>query len=143
MALARLWKCPRCGHRFASRNLWHSCVKVPLAAHFRGKDPEVRRLFDRLRALVRACGPSTTYAQKTRIVIMVRVRFAGATTQRRTLRAGLWLKRRAAHPRLSRVEVLGRDYLHYFMFDAVPQMDRAFGVLVAEAYRIGRQEHRR
>ena len=41
-----LWKCPRCGHRFVSRNLWHSCVRVRLADHFWGKAPGVRQLFD-------------------------------------------------------------------------------------------------
>jgi hypothetical protein len=25
-----LWKCPRCGHRFVTRNLWHSRVRVRL-----------------------------------------------------------------------------------------------------------------
>jgi hypothetical protein len=78
-----LWKCPRCGHRFVTRKLWHSCVRVPLASHFREKDPIVRELFDRFRELVRTCGPVTVYAQKTRIVFMTRARFAGALPRRR------------------------------------------------------------
>jgi len=69
-----LWKCPKCGHRFVTRNLWHSCVRVSLASHFRGKDPIVRKLFDRIRALVRRCGPATVYAQKTRIDYIHHVR---------------------------------------------------------------------
>jgi hypothetical protein len=72
----RLWKCPRCGHRFVTRNLWHSCVRVQLADHFRGKAPVVRQVFGAWKALVRACGPVTCYAQKTRIVFQARVRFA-------------------------------------------------------------------
>lgn len=130
-----MWTCPRCRHRFVTRNLWHSCVRVRLAAHFRGRDAIVKRLFDALRRLVRACGRVTVYAQKTRIVFMHRVRFAGAIVQTSTLDAGLWLKRRARHPRLRRVEVLlGKDYVHYFRFSAVDQMDRAFAALVREAY---------
>jgi hypothetical protein len=113
----------------------HSCVRVPLAAHFRGRDPAVKRLFDALRRLVRACGRVTVYAQKSRIVFMHRVRFAGATVHAATLDAGLWLKRRARHPRLRRVEVLlGKEYVHLFRFTAVDQMDRAFAALVREAY---------
>ena len=125
-----------------TRNLWHSCGRYRLADHFVGRQPVVRRIFARLRQLVRACGPVTVYAQKTRIVFQVRVRFTGAVTRQRSLEAGVWLKRRAAHPRLARLEVLGREYLHYFRFTDPAQLDRAFAALVKEAYRIGRQEQK-
>ncbi|MFQ6044883.1 MAG: hypothetical protein ACE5PT_00810 [Gemmatimonadales bacterium] len=45
--------------------------------------PVVRKLFNGVKALVRECGPVTVYAQKTRIVFMVRVRFAGVTVRKR------------------------------------------------------------
>jgi hypothetical protein len=134
-----LWKCPRCGHRFVSRNLWHSCVRVRMTDHFRGKDPVVRRIFSALRALVRACGPATCYAQKTRIVFQARVRFAGAVTHRDWLDAGLWLRRRVEHPRLRRVESFGRlGYGHYFRLEQVSDLDGEFAALVREAYRAAR-----
>ena len=63
-----LWKCPRCGHRFVTRNLWHSCVRVPLAAHFRGKPRQRKDIWDRRLAAARAWGPVQAYAQKSRIV---------------------------------------------------------------------------
>jgi hypothetical protein len=136
-----LWKCPRCGHRFVSRNLWHSCVRVRLTDHFRGKDPVVRQLFSTLRALVRYCGPATCYAQKTRIVFQARVRFAGAVTHRDWLEAGLWLRRRVEHPRLRRVESFGRlGYGHYFRLEQVSDLDRAFAALVREAYQAARSK---
>jgi hypothetical protein len=138
-----LWTCPRCGHRFVTRNLWHSCGRHRLADHFIGRDPVVRRIFARFRLIVRACGPVTVYAQKTRIVFQVRVRFAGAVVRKRSLEAGVWLKRRAAHPCLARVEVLlRREYLHYFRFTEPAQLDRAFARLVREAYAIGQQARR-
>jgi hypothetical protein len=68
-----LWRCPRCGHRFVTKNLWHSCVRVPVATHFRGKPVERKHTWDRWLSAARACGPVTTYAQKTRIVIRRRV----------------------------------------------------------------------
>ena len=87
--------------------MWHSCTRYRLAEHFEGKDPLVRRLFDRFVALVRECGPVTVIPQKTRIAIMVRVRFAGAVPRKHWLDAGLWLTRRAEHPCLHRVEAFG------------------------------------
>jgi hypothetical protein len=135
-----LWTCPKCGHRFVTRNLWHSCGRYPLDDHFEGRDPVVREVFDRLVQILETFGPLTVYAQKTRIVCQVRVRFAGAITRRHALQAHLWLKRRAEHPRLRDVELLPPDnYIHRFAFDAVDQLDAAFTRLAREAYAIGEQ----
>ena len=139
-----LWKCPKCGHRFVTRNLWHSCGRYRLADHFRDTDPVVRDVFDRFWAIARSCGPATRYAQKTRIVFQVRVRFASVTTRKHGLDATLWLRRRVEHPRVWRVEVLPPgDFIHHFRLTDPPQLDGAFALLVREAYAIGRQEHRR
>jgi hypothetical protein len=86
-----LWHCPRCGHAFVSRNLRHSGGNFALEDRFRGRPPEVRRRFDRFRAMVEACGPVTVYAQKSRIVFMVQVRFASVTVRARSIRVGFWL----------------------------------------------------
>ncbi len=44
--------------------------------------------------IARSCGPVTVYAQKTRIVIQARVRFAGAVVRQQWLDAALWLNGR-------------------------------------------------
>lgn len=72
-----LWQCPRCGHAFVTRNLWHSCGNYTLEHHFRDKPVFVRELFDLLVETVRGFGPFKIELQKTRIVFQVRVRFAG------------------------------------------------------------------
>jgi hypothetical protein len=124
-----------------TRNLWHSCVNVSLASHFRGKPPERKRTFDRWLRAARACGPVTVYAQKTRIVFMVRVRFGGAVVRAGHLDAGLWLKRRAEHPLLSRVEDFGRiGCVHHFQLKSPDDIDAELEALMCEAYRIGKQE---
>ncbi len=138
----KLWTCPRCGHRFVTRNLWHSCGRYRLSDHFAGRDPVVRRIFRAWVALARSCGPVTVYPQKTRIVIMVRVRFAGAVTHRHWLDVSLWLTRRAAHPALTRVEQYGSDsFGHSFRLREPGQIDRELSSLMREAYAVGRQEH--
>jgi hypothetical protein len=137
----KLWRCPKCGHRFVTPNLWHSCGRYRLADHFRGKDPVVRQLFRRWLALARACGPVTVYAQKTRIIFQVRVRFGGAVTRRDWLEARLWLKRRVEHPALVRVESYGPlGYGHYFQLRSLADFDDALAALVGEAYAIGCQD---
>jgi hypothetical protein len=57
-----LWRCPKCGHRFVTKNLWHSCARYRLSDHFRGKPPAIRQTFDRYVELAKACGPVTVYA---------------------------------------------------------------------------------
>ena len=42
-----LWTCPKCGHRFTTKNMWHSCSTYPLEYHFEGRLPLVRSTFDR------------------------------------------------------------------------------------------------
>jgi hypothetical protein len=137
-----LWTCPKCGHRFVTRNLWHSCSNHRLADHFKGKDPIVRELFNHFRALVREHGPVTVIAQKTRIVFMTRVRFGGAVTHQQSIDIGLWLTQRVTHPCLTRIETFGpNSYGHHFRFTRLEDMDEAFAALIPEAYAVGRQEH--
>ena len=139
-----LWRCGRCGHRFVTRNLWHSCGRYRLADHFKGKPRALRQTFDRFVGLAKACGPVTVYAQKTRIVVQARVRFAGAVVRSGWLDAGLWLKRRVEHPLLVRVESFGRlGYGHHFRLQHPGDVDEALARLVREAHRIGEQEHLR
>jgi hypothetical protein len=140
-AQAALWKCPKCGHRFVTKNLWHSCVRVSLADHVRGKPAARKKTWDRWLAIARACGPVTAYAQKSRIVIMARVRFAGAVVRTSYLDAGLWLRRRAEHPRLRRVEDFGPlGCVHHFRLEHPDEIDAALEALMREAHRVGTQE---
>jgi Domain of unknown function (DUF5655) len=136
-----LWRCPKCGHRFVTANVWHACGRYRLADHFRGKPAVVRQTFNAFVRLARKCGPVTVYAQKTRIVIQARVRFAGGVPHRDHFRAALWLKLRARHRCLSRVESFGSlGYGHYFRLESPADVDGALGALMREAYVIGRQE---
>ncbi len=137
-----LWVCPRCGHRFVSRNIWHSCGQYDLADHFEGKNPQLKALFDQLVAAAQDCGPVTVYAQKTRIVFMVRVRFGGVITRKNWLYFSLWLTRRVEHPQLHKVEVFGpRSFGLRFRLGHPDEIDDALRALICEAYAVGRQEH--
>lgn len=138
-----LWTCPKCGHRFVTPNIWHSCSRYPLSYHFKGKDPIVRKLFDDYLELVESFGPTTVIPQKTRIAFQVRVRFAGAVTRKHWLDCALWLKRRADHPLFYRIEaVTAVDHVHRFRLTSPEDLrDRTLKLLLHEAYTVGCQEH--
>jgi hypothetical protein len=115
-------------------------VRVRLADHFTGKALALRPVFRRVRALVRACGPATCYAQRSRIVLQARVRFAGVVVRQRWLELGLWLHRRVTHPALVRVDSFGRlGYGHYFRLRTAAELDAALAALIAEAYAAARR----
>jgi len=134
-ATRRLWRCPRCGHRFVTRNLWHSCGRHRLGEHFKGRTRALRETFRRLVAVARACGSVTVYAQQTRIVLQARVRFAGVVVHRDWLDAGLWLKRRVRHPRIVRTEDFGRlGYGVHLRLSQPRDVDRRLAALVREAF---------
>jgi hypothetical protein len=137
-----LWKCPTCGHKFVTPNIWHSCSRYPLSYHFKGKDPIVRDLFEGYLALVESLGPITVIPQKTRIAFQVRVRFAGAVTRKHWLDCALWLKRRADHPIFYRIEPLGSlGHIHRFRLTTAEQLrDKRLKALMREAYTVGCQE---
>ena len=95
----------------------------------------MRKIWRRFAQIVRSCGKVTIYAQKSRIVCMVDVRFGGAIVRKSALECGLWLDRRAEHPTLIRITEVGRDsYVHSFRFRDPAEMDDSFVALVREAY---------
>jgi hypothetical protein len=75
------------------------------------------------------------YAQKTRIVIQARVRFAGAVVRAGWLDAGLWLRRRVSHPLVQRIEDYGRlGYGVHFRLTGPDDIDRRIVAFMREAY---------
>ncbi|MGZ8563237.1 MAG: DUF5655 domain-containing protein [Candidatus Limnocylindria bacterium] len=137
-----LWTCPRCGHRFVSANIWHSCSQHSVDEHFARAEPRVRAAFDRLVELYERCGPIVVIAQKTRIVFMVRVRFGGCSVRRDRLLTGISLTRRVDHPRWTKVEELAPGWIaHRFeVRDPDELSDPDLAALICESYReVGEQ----
>jgi hypothetical protein len=119
-----------------SRNIWHSCTTIDLADVFARSAPAVREAFDRYVEMVARCGSITVIAQKTRIVIMGRVRFAGAVVRRDKLVANFALTRRIDDPRF-RIEVYGDRWIaHRFDVRSTQDLDiPGLAEWVCESYR--------
>ncbi|MEX1248293.1 MAG: DUF5655 domain-containing protein [Anaerolineales bacterium] len=141
--LPDLWTCPKCGAQFISKNLWHSCVtRISLQNLFAKCDPHVLDLFHKFEELVRACGPVTRIVQKSRVIFMVRVRFAGASPRKAELNCGFFLKREIASPRFWKIQHLGRsDWIQYIKVRSPREFDAEFKSWLREAYAVGEQRH--
>jgi hypothetical protein len=137
-----LWQCDKCGREFANRNQSHACGRYPLDAHFHGKPPEIRALFDAVVAAIRAIGPVRILPEKTRIAFQVRMSFAQVTPRQRWLDGHLVFARCIESPRFRKVETFSpRNHLHVFRLCAPQEIDDEFRAWLAEAYRVGEQRH--
>jgi hypothetical protein len=139
-----LWTCSRCRRQFANRNQSHACGRHDLAHHFRGKDPNVRALFNAVRTAIRACGPVKVLPEKTRIAFQVRMSFAQVTPRKSWLDGHVVLARRLEHPRFRRIETFSpRNHTHHFRIVSKSEIDAEFRSWLREAYSVGAQEHLR
>ena len=137
-----MWSCPACGARFVQRNLSHSCVRVSIDDFLAGKPPVAVALFHRFVAEVRTLGPVLLHPVKTRVALMVEVRFASINRfGRDDIDGHLWLKERVDSDKFRRVDELGRDFIHHFRMTDPTFLDREFRGYLAQAYAIGRREH--
>jgi hypothetical protein len=137
-----LWQCEKCGRAFANRNQSHACGTYDLDHHFDDKPPEIRALFDQVVTAVRALGPVRILPEKTRIAFQVRMSFAQVTPRRRWLDGHVVLARRLENPRFRLIQTFSpRNHLHAFRLVHPSDVDDEFRAWLAEAYRVGNQEH--
>jgi Domain of unknown function (DUF5655) len=138
-----MWACPECGRSFANRNQSHTCVALgDLDQHFAGAGPQVRATFDAVLAAISAVGPVEVLAEKTRIALQVRMSFAAFMPRRHWLNGHLVLARRIDSPRFLRIDALSpRNVVHAFRLTSPADVDEQFTGWLAEAYRVGAQQH--
>lgn len=137
-----LWTCPACGRGFANRNQPHACGRHGLDAHFEGRPPEIRALYEALPERVRACGPVTVLPEKTRIAFQVRMSFAVAMPKRAWVDGHLVLARRVEDPSIRRIESLSpRNHVHHFRLRTAADLTPELDALLREAYAVGEQKH--
>jgi Domain of unknown function (DUF5655) len=141
-ALPPLWACPKCGAKFVSANMSHSCGRFRLEDLFARSEPGVVALFEKFRRIVEGCGPVTMIPQKTRVVFMVRMRFANVSVRKSNLRIGLIMTRRLEPDgRLEKVDVYAPLCVgNYLRIERPAQLDEDVRRWVREAYECGVQK---
>jgi hypothetical protein len=138
-----LWRCAKCRRRFANRNQSHSCGYArPLREHFAGKPSSAKALFTRVRSVVEACGPVQVLSEKSRIAFHVRMSFMAVSIQKTGLRGHFVFASVHRHPRFVRVDTISpRNHVHHFRITDSKDIDSTFRAWVAQAYRVGQQQH--
>ena len=88
-----VWLCPKCGARLITRNLWHSCGRFALEDLFKGARTGVLELARKYVAMLESLGDVQIIPQKTRLVCVARVRFAGLYPRKTGFQAAFALRR--------------------------------------------------
>jgi hypothetical protein len=140
-----MWPCPRCGRTFANRNQIHTCRELgTIDAHFEGADADVRAAFDAVLAAVESLGPVTVLPERTRIALHARMSFAAFMPRLHWLDGHVVLARRLSSSRFRSIEQFSpRNVLHAFRLAGPDEVDAEVQAWLAEAYRVGLQEHLR
>jgi hypothetical protein len=137
-----LWTCPECGRRFVGRNMWHACGDHSVETFLEGKGDRARELFDGFESLIAACGPYEVAPAKTRVAFMARVRFASVNAvSDRGMSVHFGLPRPLRHPRIRKIDEIGRWYVHHLRVTSPQELDdELMGWLRESYYQMGRQE---
>jgi hypothetical protein len=122
--------------------MWHSCGKFTLKDLFAKSDPNIPTLFRKFAGMVRSCGPVTLIPQKTRVVFMDRVRFAGAYPRKSYLLCSIALPERFENPRFVKIESYTPNWHgHYFRVESAMDLDSEIQSWLHESYKVGQQKH--
>jgi hypothetical protein len=130
-----LWRCPKCGARLVSRNLWHSCGRFTLEALFSASAPAVLAAARHYVALLESLGDIEVLPQKTRLVAVARVRFAGLYPRKNDFLASFALHRWLAHPRIIKTVDYGPRWRgHYVRITSAADLDGELRAWLQESH---------
>jgi hypothetical protein len=130
-----LWHCPKCGARLVTRNLWHSCGRFTLEALFSGSAPGVLTAARKYVALLESLGDVQVLAQKTRLVAVARVRFAGLYPRKDHFISGFALHRWIANRRIVKTVDYGPRWRgHYVRITSAADLDGELRAWLQESH---------
>jgi hypothetical protein len=108
-----------------------------LEEHFRGRDPELRDLFDELVRRLKKLGPVGVDPVKTSINLTARHHFGAVTVRGNFLRLEFVSDKRIADGRIVHVERLGPEkFAHSVVLESVGDLDEVVMTWLAAAYRL-------
>ena len=138
-----LWTCPKCKQKFVTKNLSHSCTQLTVDEFFKGKNPELKKLYYKYVKFVKQCGPIYININKTRISFQGKMRFCGVSSVlQNELKIVFLLTREIVNQRIIRIEFYPPVYyVHYLKINSENNLDKELLCWLKESYKIGMREH--
>src|SRR5262245_16629688 len=130
-----LWLCPTCGGRLVTRNLWHSCGRFSLEALFVDSAPGILAAARKYVKLLESLGDVQVLPQKTRLVAVARVRFAGLYPGKNHFDTAFSLHRWLASRRVIKTIDYGpRWRAHYVRITSAADLDEELRAWLQESH---------
>jgi hypothetical protein len=108
---------------------------MTVAGQFEKADDNVREIYQRLLATIRADGPVTEDVKKTSIHLVRRTAFAGVTVRRSSIILTLKSRSDIPHPRIIRREQVSANRWHLELrLETAAQVDRQLASWLQSAY---------
>ena len=138
-----LWTCPKCGGQFFQKNLWHSCTKYTEEEFLNCKSEKAIELYHYFLREYKKIGPFTLHILRSRIALMVLVRFSGVNKLGKDFIEGaFWLKEKIESQKFHKIEFIPKDnYIHRFRIYNGSDIDDEFRIYMKMAYEIGQRKH--
>lgn len=136
-----LWTCPKCGARFVTKNMWHSCGVFTIDALFAKCAENVREAFAALSgAVTAAASDAVIIPQKTRAVFQLRTRFISVYPRKGHLLVGFVLTERMSNPRFVKIEgPITNAFVHYARLAEATEVDQEIESWIKASLPYGRQ----
>jgi len=137
-----MWTCPGCGAQFVNKNASHSCGDYSVEKFLNDKTEKMKRLFWFIVHEFRKFGPVILHPAKTRVALMIQVRFSSINRVNKNAILGhLWLKRKPDSKKFYRVDVFSRnDFVCHFKITDENFIDPEFRKYMKQAYENGKRE---
>jgi len=137
-----MWTCPRCGAQFFNKNVRHACGNYSVEKILEGKSEKSKVLFWNVVNEFRKFGPLSLHPVKTRVALMIQVRFASINRVSKDAVYGhLWLKRKPDSKKFYRVDVLSRNnFICHFKIAEESFIDLEFCKYMKQAYENGKRQ---
>jgi hypothetical protein len=118
-----------------SENLWHSCGTFTIEGLFTAARPGVVELARQYVRLLRSLGDVQVIPQKTRLVCVARVRFAGLYPRKTGFRASFALRRWLRDPRIVKTDDYGpRWRVHFVDIRSGDELDHQLRAWLQESH---------
>lgn len=135
--MATLWKCPACRRNFGKKNQWHSCVSQSVESHFRGKNPKLKEIYEKLFTWLEDLGPIRVDAVKSSINLAGKYHFGGLTVRKDYVRLGFLSDEMIQDARIVRTERIGPKQIgHSVILRAPEDLDDQVMSWLKRAYRL-------
>lgn len=136
-----LWTCPKCGARFVTKNMSHSCGSFTIDALLAKCGAKTRETFVALtKAVMAIASDAVIVPQKTRAAFQLRTRFISVYPRRNHLLVGFVLTERMPDPRFVKIEgPITNAFVHYARIAEAKEVDREVEAWIRASLPYGRQ----